>query len=43
MDFALTENQQAIVASVAKMCAGFDARYWRDCDDQARFPEEFVG
>jgi acyl-CoA dehydrogenase len=42
MDFALTENQQAIVASVAKMCAGFDARYWRDCDDQARFPEEFV-
>ncbi len=42
MDFALTENQQAIVASVARMCADFDARYWRDCDDQARFPEEFV-
>ena len=42
MDFALTENQQAIVASVGRMCADFDARYWRDCDDQARFPEEFV-
>jgi acyl-CoA dehydrogenase len=42
MDFALTENQQAIVASVSKMCADFDARYWRDCDDQARFPHEFV-
>jgi len=42
MDFALTENQQAIVASVARLCADFDARYWRDCDDQARFPDEFV-
>lgn len=42
MDFNLTDNQREIADAVAQLCARFDARYWRDCDADARFPEEFV-
>ncbi|MDT8429172.1 MAG: acyl-CoA dehydrogenase family protein [Pseudomonadales bacterium] len=42
MDFNLTDNQREIADAVAQLCARFDARYWRNCDADARFPEEFV-
>lgn len=42
MDFNLTDNQREIADAVAQLCARFDAKYWRDCDADARFPEEFV-
>lgn len=42
MNFSLTEQQQDIVAAVTQLCARFDASYWRECDADARFPEEFV-
>ncbi|ALO47359.1 acyl-CoA dehydrogenase family protein [Pseudohongiella spirulinae] len=42
MQFTLTEQQQAIVAAVDQLCSRFDASYWRQCDADARFPEEFV-
>ena len=28
MDFAFSEDQLAIKDSVAKLCAGFDEKYW---------------
>jgi len=42
VDFNLNENQRDIVQAVAQLCARFDAAYWRNCDAEARFPEEFV-
>jgi acyl-CoA dehydrogenase len=42
MQFTLTEQQQAIVAAVDQLCSRFDAGYWRHCDAEARFPQEFV-
>ena len=42
MDLELTEDQQAIIASVARMCSDFGDDYWRGCDRDGRFPEEFV-
>lgn len=41
MDFSLTELQQEIDESVRKVCAGFDDDYWTDCEEEARFPQEF--
>ncbi len=29
--------------AVARLCAGFGADYWRACDREERYPEEFVG
>src|SRR5579884_2442820 len=40
--FWFSEEQQAIRDSVLKLCAGFDAGYWRAADEEGRFPEEFV-
>ena len=42
MDFELDAAQQEIVSAVDALCARFDADYWRRCDAEARFPEEFV-
>lgn len=42
MDFNLIDNQREIADAVSQLCARFDAKYWRDCDADARFPEEFV-
>ncbi|HDZ10021.1 acyl-CoA dehydrogenase family protein [Pseudohongiella sp.] len=42
MNFNLTDNQREIAEAVSQLCARFDAKYWRDCDADARFPEEFV-
>jgi acyl-CoA dehydrogenase len=40
--FWLTEEQEAIRDSVLRLCAGFDAEYWRLTDERGQFPEEFV-
>ena len=40
--FWFTEEQQAIRNGVLKLCARFDAEYWRTADETGRFPEEFV-
>jgi len=41
MDFALGANQQAIVDSVARLCAAFDLDYWRKRDADGEFPHDF--
>ena len=40
--FWLSDEQQAIVESVSRLCAGFDADYWRRTDETGEFPEAFV-
>ncbi|CAN5491723.1 acyl-CoA dehydrogenase family protein [soil metagenome] len=40
--FWLSDEQQAIRDSVARVCADFDAEYWRRTDDTGEFPEAFV-
>ncbi|MBB3893492.1 acyl-CoA dehydrogenase [Phenylobacterium haematophilum] len=40
--FWLNEEQEAIVESVSRLCAQFDADYWRRTDETGDFPEEFV-
>ncbi len=42
MDFQLTQDQLAIRAAITKLSANFDADYWLHCDNEGRFPEEFV-
>nr|WP_210425101.1 acyl-CoA dehydrogenase family protein [Spongiibacter thalassae] len=37
----LTELQKEIDESVRKVCGEFTDDYWMDCDEHARFPEEF--
>ena len=39
---ALNEDQQAIRDAVAKVCAQFDAEYWRRTDETGIWPEEFT-
>ncbi|MFN3523658.1 MAG: acyl-CoA dehydrogenase family protein [Phenylobacterium sp.] len=40
--FGLSQDQEAIRESVARLCAGFDADYWRRTDETGEFPEAFV-
>jgi acyl-CoA dehydrogenase len=40
--FWLTEEQEAVVESVTRLCARFDADYWRRTDETGDFPEAFV-
>lgn len=40
--FWLSDEQQAIVESVTRLCADFDADYWRRTDETGEFPEAFV-
>jgi len=40
--FWLTDEQQAIRDGVLKLCARFDAEYWRQTDETGQFPEAFV-
>ena len=42
MDFKFSDDQLAIRDAIAKLCAGFDADYWYQCDEQHRFPVEFT-
>jgi acyl-CoA dehydrogenase len=41
MDFALSENQEAIRDGIAKICAGFDDAYWLKKDREGGFPHDF--
>jgi acyl-CoA dehydrogenase len=41
MDFALTENQEAIRDAIAKICSGFDDAYWLRKDREGGFPHDF--
>jgi acyl-CoA dehydrogenase len=40
--FGFTEDQQEIFDSVSRLCARFDADYWRRTDETGEFPEAFV-
>jgi acyl-CoA dehydrogenase len=40
--FWFTDEQQAIRDAVLKLCARFDADYWRRTDESGEFPEAFV-
>jgi acyl-CoA dehydrogenase len=40
--FWFTDEQQAIRDAVLKLCARFDADYWRRTDETGDFPEAFV-
>jgi acyl-CoA dehydrogenase len=40
--FWFTDEQQAIREGVLKLCARFDAEYWRRTDETGEFPEAFV-
>lgn len=40
--FDFTEDQEAIRESVTRLCARFDAAYWREVDETGNFPEAFV-
>jgi acyl-CoA dehydrogenase len=41
MDFALSENQEAIRDAVAKICGQFDDAYWLTRDREGGFPHDF--
>jgi acyl-CoA dehydrogenase len=41
MDFALTDNQQAIQAAIVQLCKDFDEAYWLKKDREGGFPFEF--
>src|SRR5690606_41605444 len=41
MDFGLSEEQEAIRDSVARLCAGFDDAYWLKKDKEGGFPSDF--
>lgn len=41
MDFTLTEEQEAICASVAGICSRFDDAYWLKRDKEGGFPHDF--
>jgi acyl-CoA dehydrogenase len=41
MDFRPSAEQDAIRASILKLCAGFGDTYWREREREGRFPHEF--
>jgi acyl-CoA dehydrogenase len=41
MDFALSEQQEAIRDAVARTCSGFDDAYWLKKDREGGFPHDF--
>jgi acyl-CoA dehydrogenase len=42
MDFTFSALQDEIRASVRRLCARFDLDYWRRCDEEKAYPEDFV-
>ena len=42
MNFKFSDDQLAIRDAILKLCANFDADYWLACDNEGRFPQEFV-
>jgi acyl-CoA dehydrogenase len=41
MDFALSDDQRAIVENIEELCAGFDLDYWHKRDTEGGFPHDF--
>jgi acyl-CoA dehydrogenase len=41
MDFALTDQQEAIRDAIARICAGFGDAYWLNKDREGGFPHDF--
>ena len=41
-DSDMTEQQIAIRDAIERKCRKYDAKYWRDRDEDGRYPEEFV-
>jgi acyl-CoA dehydrogenase len=41
MDFSFSPEQEAIREAIAKVCARFDAEYWRKRDREGGFPADF--
>ncbi|MGY4415474.1 alkylation response protein AidB-like acyl-CoA dehydrogenase [Bradyrhizobium sp. LB7.1] len=41
MDFALTDQQEAIRDAIAKICEGFPDAYWLKKDHDGGFPHDF--
>jgi acyl-CoA dehydrogenase len=41
MEIELNELQREIETSVRKVCSEFTDEYWHECDEHARFPDEF--
>jgi acyl-CoA dehydrogenase len=39
---AMNDDQKAIKEAVEKVCAGFDAEYWRKTDETGKWPEAFT-
>ena len=42
MKFGFSDEQQAIHAAISKICTKYEPDYWLDCDNEGRFPQEFV-
>jgi acyl-CoA dehydrogenase len=42
MDFAYSSTQKEIAAAVRGLCERFPAQYWRRCDAETAYPQEFV-
>ncbi|NQU70512.1 MAG: acyl-CoA/acyl-ACP dehydrogenase [Rhodospirillales bacterium] len=42
MDFSFTEAQESIRENLTRLCAKYDADYWRVRDTEGGMPEEFV-
>ncbi len=42
MSFEFSDDQLAIRDAIAKLCNGYDADYWLSCDNEGRYPQEFV-
>src|SRR5277367_7046832 len=42
MDFEFSSAQREIREAVSSLCARFGDEYWRQCDEQSSYPEEFV-
>ena len=42
VNFAYSELQNDIRASVRQLCMRFDLDYWRTCDEQRSYPADFV-
>ena len=42
INFGFSDEQEAIRESVTRLCARFDADYWRKTDETGDFPEAFV-
>jgi acyl-CoA dehydrogenase len=42
MDFELNDLQLDIRPAVRELCLKFDLNYWKECDENKQYPEEFV-